>query len=403
MSNNQTPKKMIEKQSNQESLSETKTPSKEGTLSVNELLSSCNLELLLMEKLNGASQSKTCTYSQGYCSQEIFTCLTCLKETNKPAVICLGCSFKCHKEHELLSLYFKRNVKCDCGNSHFINECNLMKDKDYENMSNIYNHNYFGKYCYCNKEDDGNEMIQCFICEDWFHINHLNLYKGKESLPKGEFICKNCIKDKISFIFEGYDIEKILPQESSTNPSPIKEEHSGSKKRKLNEVLTVDTNQSICKMVKKEKYVILFKELIEHDNDIIISGENLERELCHCENCEKLYKEKKVDFLGEHCYTEWSKRILFEEKINNELDENSEENKKIISDINNINMYQTKEINSLDVIKQTELSLMSKEFYEKFKEFVIEVSQREENKNKEVTITKEHIQEFLRRFQNSIH
>ena len=62
----------------------------------------------------------------------------------------------------------------------------------------------------------------------------------------------------------------------------------------------------------------------------------LEKELCHCEKCEELYKEKKLNFLCGQCYTEWSKRILFEEKINNELDENSEENKKIISDIDNI-------------------------------------------------------------------
>ena len=401
MSNNQLPEKSKEKELIKEPLSETQTPSKEDTLTANDLLSSCNLELLLMEKINSSSQSKTCTYSQGYCSQEIFACLTCLKENNKPAVVCLGCSFKCHKDHELLCLYFKRNVRCDCGNSHFINECSLMKDKDYENLGNEYNHNYIGKYCYCDKEDDGTEMIQCFICEDWFHIEHVNLYKGKESLSKGEFICKNCIKDKIKFIFESYDIEKILPGDLS-NQSPIKEQSSGSKKRKFNEAFP-ESNKSSCKMNRKEKYGILLKELIEHGNDIIISGEMLEKELCHCEKCEELYKEKKLNFLCGQCYTEWSKRILFEEKINNELDENSEENKKIISDIDNMNMYQTKEIRSLDVMKQTELSLMSKEFYEKFKEYIIEVSQREENKNKELTITREHIQEFLKKFQNSIH
>ena len=401
MSNNQLPEKSKEKELIKEPLSETQTPSKEDTLTANDLLSSCNLELLLMEKINSSSQSKTCTYSQGYCSQEIFACLTCLKENNKPAVVCLGCSFKCHKDHELLSLYFKRNVRCDCGNSHFINECSLMKDKDYENLGNEYNHNYSGKYCYCDKEDGGMEMIQCFICEDWFHIEHVNLYKGKESLSKGEFICKNCIKDKIKFIFESYDIEKILPGDLS-NQSPIKEQSSGSKKRKFNEAFP-ESNKSSCKMNRKEKYGILLKELIEHGNDIIISGEMLEKELCHCEKCEELYKEKKLNFLCGQCYTEWSKRILFEEKINNELDENSEENKKIISDIDNMNMYQTKEIRALDVMKQTELSLMSKEFYEKFKEYIIEVSQREENKNKELTITREHIQEFLKKFQNSIH
>ena len=88
MSNNQLPEKSKEKELIKEPLSATQTPSKEDALTANDLLSSCNLELLLMEKLNSSSQSKTCTYSQGYCSQEIFACLTCLKENNEPAVVC---------------------------------------------------------------------------------------------------------------------------------------------------------------------------------------------------------------------------------------------------------------------------------------------------------------------------
>ena len=54
MSNNQLPEKSKEKELIKEPLSETQTPSKEDTLTANDLLSSCNLELLLMEKINSS-------------------------------------------------------------------------------------------------------------------------------------------------------------------------------------------------------------------------------------------------------------------------------------------------------------------------------------------------------------
>ncbi len=45
-----------------------------------------------------------------------------------------------------------------------------------ENVGNIYEHNFDGLYCICHRpypdperEGDAYEMIQCNICEDWFH------------------------------------------------------------------------------------------------------------------------------------------------------------------------------------------------------------------------------------------
>lgn len=363
-----------------------------NTISANELLSSCNMELLIMEKINASPSSKTCTYNEGYKSQELFSCLTCLKETKKEAYICLGCSFKCHKDHEMLSLYFKRKVRCDCGNSRFITECSLYKNKDYDNIENVYSHNCNGRYCYCDSEENGNEMIQCIICEDWFHIEHIKLHNAnKDAMDKGDFICKKCIQDKIKFIFEGYDIRNMLPSNVSEEISP--------KKRKLNEIEKANKK---CKYEIKEKYKLFVNEIISNENDIIIYANVLESELCHCTECDAKYKSHNVEFLCGAFYTEWNKRILFEEIINNDLDEEKEENKKIISNINSINMYQTNEIRSLDVIKQTELSMMSKEFYSKFKEYIHELSQREENKNKQLTITYDDIQDFLKKFKNRI-
>ena len=65
-------------------------------------------------------------------------------------------------------------------------------------------------------------------------------------------------------------------------------------------------------------------------------------------------------------------------------------------------MEQTNERRAMEVIKQTEVLTRSKEFYSKFKEYIHELSQREENKNKQLTITYDDIQDFLKKFKNRI-
>lgn len=81
---------------------------------------------------------------------------------------------------KLLELWTKRNFRCDCGNSKFGTlACKLLPGKDVENPENSYNHNFKGLYCSCDKPypdpngEDHGEMIQCCICEDWFHEEHL--------------------------------------------------------------------------------------------------------------------------------------------------------------------------------------------------------------------------------------
>lgn len=49
------------------------------------------------------------------------------------------------------------------------NSCEFQQEKDVLNAKNNYNHNFSSKYCYCDSEDR-DEMIQCLICEDWFHF-----------------------------------------------------------------------------------------------------------------------------------------------------------------------------------------------------------------------------------------
>lgn len=116
--------------------------------------------------------------------QALYSCLTCIPEAKetpeKRAGICLACSFHCHDGHELIELYTKRNFRCDCGNSKFgNNKCNLFNEKCDVNEMNHYNQNFSGAYCTCHRpypdpEDSiPDQMVQCVICEDWYHERHL--------------------------------------------------------------------------------------------------------------------------------------------------------------------------------------------------------------------------------------
>lgn len=57
-----------------------------------------------------------------------------------------------------------------------------MQSKDSINSENQYNHNFDGLYCICERPypdpDDtvNDEMLQCIICEDWYHSKVIYLY-----------------------------------------------------------------------------------------------------------------------------------------------------------------------------------------------------------------------------------
>ena len=110
--------------------------------------------------------------------QNVFSCITCYKKTGKYAALCKDCAFKCHEGHDVEDLYSKRLVRCDCGNGRFDAEiCKIEPQKHFENVHNVYNHNFERKYCVCEGEygDQGSEsdqiMLQCISCEDWYHLD----------------------------------------------------------------------------------------------------------------------------------------------------------------------------------------------------------------------------------------
>ncbi|CAB0035587.1 unnamed protein product [Trichogramma brassicae] len=137
-----------------------------------ELEEDCNAVL-------GASDDQNCTYNKGYIRQALYACKTC---TESRAAICLACSLHCHEGHELIELYTKRLFRKEL------------------NAENKYNHNYEGLYCICKRpypdEADPNpdDMIQCCICEDWYHSKHLGLKTIPEGDDYSEMTCASCMK-----------------------------------------------------------------------------------------------------------------------------------------------------------------------------------------------------------------
>ncbi|XP_042429142.1 putative E3 ubiquitin-protein ligase UBR7 isoform X1 [Zingiber officinale] len=177
----------------------------EQTVTIGEYIEELEAEELEADLVLGGDEGKECTYPGGYMKrQAIFSCLTCVPSGN--AGVCTACSLSCHDGHEVVELWTKRKFRCDCGNSKFGEfSCKLHPDKEPENTGNSYNQNFRGCYCTCGRpypDPDAKEqieMIQCCICEDWFHENHLGL-NSLDKIPRDEdgepvyddFVCEKC-------------------------------------------------------------------------------------------------------------------------------------------------------------------------------------------------------------------
>ncbi|TVU00183.1 hypothetical protein EJB05_42165, partial [Eragrostis curvula] len=177
----------------------------EASFTIGEYIEGIEAEELEADLVLGGDDGKECTYAGGYLTrQAVFSCLTCVPAGN--AGVCIACSLNCHDGHEIVELWTKRKFRCDCGNSKFGGHlCKLCPEKDSENPANSYNHNFKGSYCTCGRPypdpeaKEQIEMIQCCICEDWFHEDHIGL-TSIEEIPRDEegeplyedLICHKC-------------------------------------------------------------------------------------------------------------------------------------------------------------------------------------------------------------------
>ncbi|XP_037958117.1 putative E3 ubiquitin-protein ligase UBR7 [Teleopsis dalmanni] len=163
----------------------------------------------------GASDAKRCTYENGPVKrQALYSCLTCNPVVGdnyeNAAAVCLACSISCHENHQLVELYTKRFYQCDCPTERLgSNRCvlNPSLKLPMPNTKNKYNQNFAGLYCNCKRPypDPENEnersMIQCALCEDWYHLNHIDYSTESEKVCdlNAEMVCNNCMK-KYSFL-----------------------------------------------------------------------------------------------------------------------------------------------------------------------------------------------------------
>ncbi|KAJ8934910.1 hypothetical protein NQ318_012459 [Aromia moschata] len=268
------------------------------TLTLNDVL---ELEDELIENtaaVLGAANDKTCSYVEGYLKrQALYSCLTCIPEAKsdpeKGAGICLACSYHCHDGHELVELYTKRNFRCDCGNSKFTNMvCNLYNEKNEVNDLNSYNQNFCGMYCVCHRpypdpEDPvPDEMIQCIICEDWYHTRHLGTEVPSSNFA--EMICELCVtKHEFLLHYDQLNIKKSAP---ATEDQNTEENINVDMNDENTEAVISETSEDVsdCKRPKEKSQKVCAKFWVDV---------NWRKELCTCDECLKMYENEDVAFL----------------------------------------------------------------------------------------------------------
>lgn len=253
----------------------------------------------------GDSDDSQCTYSKGYVyRQALYACSTCASKDGEPAGVCLACSLHCHDNHELFELYTKRNFRCDCGNSKFPGfKCTLYPDKEPLNGQNQYNHNFSGAYCTCarpypDSEDEvEDEMIQCFLCEDWFHSRHL---KGKTPSSYSEMACDACMKshDFLRMYQQRVQPVRVVKGEGRggediTIESPSPEKASP---EKASTSAVSSCKEGGCELERRRGRLVMMGGC---EDGAGYFDDNWREQLCRCSKCMELYSLQGCCFLLE--------------------------------------------------------------------------------------------------------
>ncbi|XP_038973441.1 putative E3 ubiquitin-protein ligase UBR7 [Phoenix dactylifera] len=288
----------------------------EQTMTIGEYIEGVEAEELKADLVLGGDEGKDCTYSKGYMKrQAIFSCLTCVPDGN--AGICTACSLSCHDGHEVVELWTKRRFKCDCGNSKFgVFVCKLWPNKDPENGENSYNQNFKGSYCTCGRpypdpdSQEQTEMIQCCICEDWFHENHLGL-DSLEQIPRDEegeplydeFICQECAASccflklyPISILASSKQKVAPIHADSGTVSSEKDGENAKKKEPDMEKDNACSRNQSSSSMCILGIDINSTSVVFEKKEPMFLS--KIWRDLlCRCSTCWDYYTQKGIGYL----------------------------------------------------------------------------------------------------------
>ena len=277
----------------------------------------------------GASDDQECTYTKGYVKrQALYACYTCSTPQDPLAGVCLACSLECHNGHDLYELYTKRNFRCDCGNEKFSMKCKLCSEKDSDNSENVYGQNFRGLYCTCHRpypdeEDDiEDEMIQCAVCEDWYHSRHLGDTSIPSNMAFAEMICFDCTK-KCSFLLK-YSALFVSPTKvekdlECVSVNVVDVPPSRSDDIKAEETVEKDATNKRQADISVANCCLVIGAIPVKINGATFWPSGWRAVLCKCQACRKIYEDLKVSFLLDEndtvaAYEEEGKKRALEKK-----------------------------------------------------------------------------------------
>ncbi|XP_043192753.1 putative E3 ubiquitin-protein ligase UBR7 isoform X2 [Amphibalanus amphitrite] len=233
----------------------------------------------------GNTDDKHCSYDQGYMKrQPLYSCLTC-SDKDRPAGVCLACSYHCHEAHELVELYTKRNFRCDCGGCRMPDVTCRLTAKTGDNEANSYNQNYAGLYCTCSRpypdpEDaTPDQMVQCVVCEDWFHGRHMGVRPPADS-DYAEMTCAGCV-ERLPFLGRYAADTEMAANTSNKSPKKVS---SASPKNSPKKESSCRLPSGKLPSPSKAKGALFWKQ-------------GWRKLLCTCDDCKAMYQSSSVEFL----------------------------------------------------------------------------------------------------------
>lgn len=173
-----------------------------------------------------------CTYLEGGEAgttfvQPMYSCYDCMEKAGVPFAFCFGCSMNCHLDHRLEEVFDKRDLRCDCGAGFLATAaapCQLMDKSMTEGYcQERYGHNFVGRYCWCDLpyNADEDEMIQCLVCQDWYHIDCIAAYPNH----RGARSSSTQRADRaVTLPHNGLQTEKVAADLSTTGDEAVAEE-----------------------------------------------------------------------------------------------------------------------------------------------------------------------------------
>ena len=176
---------------------------------------------------------------------------------------------------------------------------------------------------------------------------------------------------------------KIIDNQNTSNAQEVKEKEKNICNKKLNLYL------------ENEEFL---SQTIQNKQSLFIDCEIFFILLCHCDECSKQYDEIDMNFIKEEkVFEDWSKRITFEEKINDEdfIDEIKDDKPIPFQGILQKNLedfFGSSKFKQLTVEKQILMKVCIAEMKEKFEDFILSLDH--------TIITLEDIYTFINKYKD---